>query len=408
MQQGILSTNESSQLFEQTLLADGHFDNRLGSDTAVEKHLVDLLSQQLMGSYEKLEQRVNDLTSELESMSAQRLVELTEKERLANRLETLIQSLPAGVVVLDSSGLIVESNPTAEVLLEADLKNKAWRDVVAHCFVPREDDGHEVSNTKGRRISIVTCSLGIDGQIILLTDQTETRRLQAELSRNERLSALGKVVSTLAHQVRTPLSSAMLYANHLCENTLNDTQRETFSHKLKSRLEFMERQVRDMLLFVKGDIPLNDDITLAQLSQSLYDNIDPQLALYQAQCDFHVDEQPCTLKCNHDALIGAILNLVTNSLQATSTPLLNITMSLDDKYLIIQIVDNGPGIPLEKLRQVNDLFFTTKEQGTGIGLPVVKHIVEAHGGRFILSNSKMSPPYTGLCAQIYLPMTRSN
>jgi len=75
-----------------------------------------------------------------------------------------------------------------------------------YCFSPRDDDGHEVSNHQGKRISIATRSLDKDGQIILLTDQTETRQLQANLSRHERLSALGKMVSTLAHQVRTPLS----------------------------------------------------------------------------------------------------------------------------------------------------------------------------------------------------------
>ena len=77
----------------------------------------------------------------------------------------------------------------------------------------------------GRRVSISTRSLDQEiGQIILITDQTETRRLQGELSREQRLSALGKTVSALAHQIRTPLSAATLYASHLFEKDLTSIQ----------------------------------------------------------------------------------------------------------------------------------------------------------------------------------------
>src|SRR5690625_5484430 len=118
--------------------------------------------------------------------------------------------------------------------------------------MPRRDDGHEVSLHDGRRISIATRDLGVDGQIILLTDQTETRRLQHELSRHERLSALGKMMSALAHQIRTPLSAAMLYAGHLCNADLPEQRRQDFAEKISGRLNHTERQVQDMLLFVKG------------------------------------------------------------------------------------------------------------------------------------------------------------
>ena len=184
------------------------------------------LSHQLADSYQHLEQRVLDLTEELDTVSEQRIDELQEKEQLAYRLEVLINVLPGGVVVLDKHGFIIDANPAAESLLQPALLGCKWRDIIHNCIVPKNDDGHEVSNHQGRRMSIVTRSLGEEGQIILLTDQTETRKLQAQLSRNERLSALGKMVSTLAHQVRTPLSSAMLYANHLCRHDIDARQRD--------------------------------------------------------------------------------------------------------------------------------------------------------------------------------------
>ncbi|MFX5472275.1 PAS domain-containing sensor histidine kinase, partial [Acinetobacter baumannii] len=87
-----------------------------------------------------------------------------------------------------------------------------WREVIARCFAPREDDGHEISLRDGRRLSIATRSLnGEPGQLILLNDLTDPRRPQEQLARHERLSALGRMVASLAHQIRTPLSAALLY-----------------------------------------------------------------------------------------------------------------------------------------------------------------------------------------------------
>src|SRR5690625_6979905 len=120
--------------------------------------------------------------------------------------------------------------------------------------MPRRDDGHEVSLHDGRRISIATRDLGVDGQIILLTDQTETRRLQHELSRHERLSALGKMMSALAHQIRTPLSAAMLYAGHLCNADLPEQRRQDFAEKISGRLNHIRSEEHTSELQSRGHL----------------------------------------------------------------------------------------------------------------------------------------------------------
>lgn len=365
------------------------------------------LSLQLADSYQHLEKRVVDLSSELESVSEQRYLELQEKEQLASRLATLINVLPGGVIVLDQKGVIIESNPIAEAFLEPELIGKYWREVIKRCFAPKDDDGHEVSNRDGKRISIVTRSLDEDGQIILLTDQTETRQLQADLSRNERLSALGKMVSTLAHQVRTPLSSAMLYAGHLSTKVLTETQRQNFTDKLLGRLNYMERQVRDMLLFVKGDMPLSDRVSLKELKETLAEAVEMPIKSYGASCQWlqkNIETENNTyFQCNLDALVGALLNLVNNSLQTATSVELTIQFQIEKNKLVIDILDNGPGINLSTQDKVQELFFTTKEQGTGIGLSVVNVVAESHGGCFELSNREEG----GACARLCLPLIGS-
>ncbi len=360
------------------------------------------LSAQLADSYLLLEQRVTDLNSELSRVSEQRIEELKDKEQLANRLENLINFLPGGVIVLDHRGSIAQSNPAAESMLETSLHGKLWRDVIQRCFSPKSDDGHEVSNHLGQRINISTRSLGKDGQIILLTDQTETRQLQAELSRHERLTALGKMVSTLAHQVRTPLSSAMLYGSHLLNENLSPTQQHQFTEKLVNRLHEMERQVRDMLLFVKADMLLDDVISVAELQQQLSESLEMPFRQCPVNCTWIVQHSDTPLHCNRDALMGALLNIVNNSLQAMEEGgdlSISFTVCQKSQQLHISVEDTGSGIADEISPYVTELFYTTKAQGTGIGLSVVNTVAKAHGGRFSLESTGQ-----GVCANLYLPI----
>lgn len=388
---------------------DAATTNAKRQDQKLPKSTVDLfsdLSEQLTQSYSLLEHRVADLTSELNDVSEQRIKELKGKEQVANRLEHLINFLPGGVIVLDQRGVIVDINPAAEDMLEPRLKGQLWREVISHCFSPKSDDGHEVSNNKGQRINIATRSLGEDGQIILLTDQTETRHLQAQLSRHERLTALGKMMSTLAHQVRTPLSSAMLYSNHLLNESLPENTRKGFTQKILNRLHDMERQVRDMLLFVKAEMPLNDQLTIGDLESLLKESTEMILEQYEVDCQWLIADSDRVMHCNKDALTGAILNLINNSLQAMDTKgQLRIAIyagaDREKDILMIDIIDDGSGVDDSIKAQVNDLFFTTKSQGTGIGLSVVNTMAKAHnGGVFILQNNTS----LGATASLHLPI----
>lgn len=379
-----------------------------GQDLKKAFELFNQMSQELVDSYQLLENRVAELNQELTSVADQRLQELAEKEQLAHRLESLLNFLPGGVVVLDSSGRVSECNPAAIDLLGEPLQNELWRDVIARSFAPRQDDGHEVSTRDGRRISISTRNLGVDGQIILLTDQTETRRLQSELSRHERLSALGKMMSALAHQIRTPLSAAMLYAGHLCNGKLDEERRQQFSEKIFNRLNNIERQVQDMLLFVKGELPLNDVISVSELHQALEEAMEVPLMTSESHCVWANHCREHYIHCNREALIGALLNLVNNAIQAVERQAdLRIEFSLyepqtaDNKpQLLVRVFDAGPGIPQHLLNTVGDLFVTTKAQGTGLGLAVVHAVARAHRGQFFLQ-SKVGQ---GTCASLLMPL----
>ncbi len=366
------------------------------------------LSQQLMKSHEMLERQVAELSGELSSAQAQRLEAQAEKEKVANRLDNLISFLPGGVIVLDATGRVSEANPVAVDLLGEPLEGMPWREVIARSFKPRSDDGHEVSLRDGRRIRIATRNLGVDGQIILLTDLTETRRLQSELSRHERLSALGKMMSALAHQIRTPLSTAMLYAGHLRNSELDERRRGEFTDKLSNRLNHIERQIQDMLLFVKGELPLNDYVSVGDLESGLFEALEMPLATTDSDCQWSNSCAHVHLRCNREALIGALQNLANNSIQAVGKGAeLRVSFKHEvvkgQHWLAIHLSDKGPGIDPELLPRVRDLFVTTKSQGTGLGLAVVQAVARAHGGAFDLR----SDVGQGTHATVLLPLTQS-
>ena len=362
--------------------------------------LFNQMSTQLTDSYSLLEARVTELKGELAVVSAQRMAELAEKERLANRLQNLLDLLPGGVIVIDDRGRVHEANPAAIELLGLPLVGELWRQVIARCFAPREDDGHEISLKDGRRLSIATRSLDAEpGQLVLLNDLTETRRLQDQLARHERLSSLGRMVASLAHQIRTPLSAALIYASHLTEQALPVETQQRFAGRLKERLHELEHQVRDMLVFARGELPLTDRLSPKQLMQSLQAAAQPHVegVSMRWQCDIHGGE----VLCNRDTLVGALLNLIENALQAgTPQVRLKVHVYARDSTLRLAVSDSGSGIEPHVLRRLGEPFFTTKATGTGLGLAVVKAVVRAHQGELQL-HSRLG---RGTCALLSLPL----
>ncbi len=375
-------------------------ESRQGLDQAFA--LFDQVSTQLNQSYSMLEARVSELKGELAVVGQQRMAELNEKERLANRLQNLLDLLPGGVIVIDDQGLVREANPAACQLLGEPLVGQLWRQVIARSFAPRKDDGHEVSLRDGRRLSIATRSLDAEpGQLVLLNDLTETRRLQDQLARHERLSSLGRMVASLAHQIRTPLSAAMLYASHLAdsERELAPETRQRFAGSLKERLHELEHQVRDMLVFARGELPLVDRLTPKGLFQALQQAAQAHVQGHAVrwQCDCHLGE----LLCNRDTLVGALLNLIENALQASDSPArLKVHLFRRQHTLHLTVSDAGSGIDAQLLGRLGEPFLTTKATGTGLGLAVVKAVVRAHQGTLAL-RSKVG---RGTCVKVELPL----
>ena len=306
-------------------------------------------------------------------------------------LDAVLGAMPNGVVMLDSRGMISHANPAAQSLLGHPLVNHLWRDIIAVAFAPREDDGHEVSLASGARVRLDISALSPHpGQLIVITDMSETRALQERVSHMQRLSAMGRMVASLAHQIRTPLSAAMLYAQNLCRETLPVPQRQKFSQKLSDRLMDLEQQVNDMLLFAKSgeQLPVAM-IQLSELISTVREQVEPISAKSQVQFDIVVAPHEVSILGNLSALTSALQNLIMNALEACQ-PGQRVVLHahIDAETIHVVVSDNGPGISDVDLQHIFTPFFTRKSQGTGLGLAVVKTVAKAHQGDVLVRSER--------------------
>ncbi|MEM6511632.1 MAG: ATP-binding protein, partial [Pseudomonadota bacterium] len=356
-------------------------------------------SDQLEQSYRDLQYKVEALTRQLNSEQSARLGEYRKTERLSKRLAQLLESLPGGIVVIDGDGQIQQHNSQAARLLGRPLLGCSWASIVKREVHGGGTEDGNILLRDGQWLSLSRRALKNEaGEVILLADVTDSRQISELRQRQERLSAIGEMTAEFAHQVRTPLASAMLYAAQL-DTATPDQQRAV--QKISERLTDLGRMVDDMLLFAAGTQTAVETVNIAELVASAASAVDGTLG-QRTQLSIVVQDRTLAVSGNADALRGAIVNLITNADQAAigAVRIVVSARQADDK-LVISVSDNGPGVPEEFLPRLFEPFFTTRPQGTGLGLAVVQQVAAAHSGRARVASSKLGTSFT-----IELPQQR--
>ncbi|MDH5395065.1 MAG: ATP-binding protein, partial [Gammaproteobacteria bacterium] len=253
---------------------------------------------------------------------------------------------------------------------------------------PRSDDGHDISLVDGRKVNISTCPLGSEpGQILLITDVTEIRYLQDRMGQQQRLAAMGEMAASLAHQIRTPLSAALLYVSNLKRQVLSDQDRFSLTEKMTSRLRHLEQLIEDMLMYSRKGKVGEEYFSSDSLLDELYQGIEPHLESTKTTFIKNNYSQNLSILGNRQMLLSALSNLAMNAMQAMKEGgRLEASVSKEGSNVCISLKDNGPGIPLAMQQQIFDPFYTTRTQGTGLGLAVVKAVAKAHGGQVELQS----------------------
>lgn len=349
-------------------------------------------SDVLATSYQQLQGKVETLHRQLRRAQSARLAELVLKEQLSQHLSHLLETLPGAIIVLGGDGIILESNSQATSLLNQPLIGCAWATIVQREV---RDGGSEDGNIQlrdGRWLCLSRRPLQQEsGEVLLLSDITESRQMAELRQRQARLTAIGEMTAKFAHEVRTPLASAMLYAGQL-EQASSGQQRVV--RKITARLNDLGRMVNDMLGFAAGIRRSQESLYVRDLLKDVCLAVAAQLD-ERTQLSVSAEDDRLQLEGNKDALKGALVNLVTNAVQACdSDAVIVLAACRKSDFIELSVSDNGPGIAAAALPRLFEPFFTTRPQGTGLGLAVVQTVAHAHGGTVSVDSSGAGSRFT--------------
>jgi signal transduction histidine kinase/CheY-like chemotaxis protein len=335
---------------------------------------------------------------------------LSTQEAEADRFRSMIESMPQGVLLSDADGAIEQLNPAAHQLLaDAELSecgefyDLLGRLSCAAAIAQVRSGSVRVAEIevqpRPHRVWSLTLSPRAgtdparDGLLLVISDVTERRRLQQRLAQSEKMSTLGQLISGVAHELNNPLTSILGYTQLLRARNCEPAVAE--------RLALLEREagrcrriVANLLSFARVRGPEWRPLSLNQVVQDVVG-----LLAYQLRCDgvelrCELDGRLPPLRGDVHQLEQVLVNLLTNARHAlrareTGRIVTVRTCSLGTAEFVLEVGDNGPGIPSEHRSRIFEPFFTTKSEGegTGLGLSLVHEIVTAHGGSIALVDS---------------------
>ena len=365
-----------------------------------------LASSELCTAYDELRLQAQTLTEELALANGELRRQLAEKAALSQRFAVLIEALPGGMVMLSESGVVVEANPTAERMLGEPLIGVSWDALLAERLLQTAVASEWMKNggagEQALRLSISSRALPPGaGKVLLLQDITQAHAQRESVERSQRLAAMGEMAARLAHRLRTPLATALLYAAQLGQATLAAPERERFAGKTVDRLRHLERLIEDMLLFVRGAKVGSEPVELSELLREAYQTIEPHALACGLQFELCDVSGECAVRGDRQALVSALLSLLENAVQACKPGgHIRLAAGIAGTQVVFRVTDSGPGIAPEAQSRLFEPFFTTRSGGTGLGLAIVRAVAEAHGGKVAAS----SVPGTGSEFVLWLPL----
>lgn len=335
------------------------------------------------------------------SMHIDRIVSAGERE--SDRFRSIFEAMPQGVLLTDARFAPLQINRAAMTMLEqagidprAGLGQAFSRLGLAGVIEQwQEQQGPsceaELRAEGGRRWSVTVSRLRSATSersdfLFVLSDVTDSRRLQEQLAQSEKLSSLGQMISGVAHELNNPLASVVGYAQLIRNTTHGDD-------KLRRRLETLEREshrcrniVKNLLSFVRRRDPERVPLSLNQVVENVIGLLRYQLRVDGIRLEKQLSTELPAIEGDAHQLEQLLVNLLTNAAQAIRSEgkpgRVAVHTMMHGASVRMEIEDSGPGIPAELREAVFDPFFTTKAigEGTGLGLSLAYDIVDSHGG----------------------------
>lgn len=360
--------------------------NIIGTDSLQDAFQMFMHASQALEDHQlHLHREIENLSANLAAANTKLRIQVAEKQDATNRLRALLQALPAGVLLVEA-GLVVEFNPAASALIGQLSIGQPWRlpEQWVRTAVP---DEYLTSADAGARVVQVRIVSSGPRSMIQLLDVTSTVNTHARNEREAKLVAMGRMAADIAHQLRTPLSTALLYASHLADGKLGDEDRAQFAQRLRDQLVRLESLASSMLGFVRERPKQVEVISLAELAEDS-----------MASCGLLCEKRGVALvpsilagehviAINRQQIRSAIVALLENALEvSTAGQTIAFEVRVEGQRAHIIVEDQGPGIAPSMMDHLFEPFSTTRVTGTGLGLSIARTAVEAHRGQIIAAN----------------------
>ena len=331
-----------------------------------------------------------------------RLLELLSSGK--RQWELTVDAINQAICIVDNQGVVRRANRVFANLVQTPvtaipgrawltLLPPAWGAVVSRALT--EPGAHEIRS--GERVYTVSAlhMAGADDKAAVLSfeDHTEKRRLQDQLIQSEKMSAIGQLISGIAHDLNNPLASVIGFSDFLAES--GDVP-QALAEPLRVIRQEAERAatiVKNLLSFARRQEGERSPQPIRPLLESVLGLLKNQMMAFKVEATLVVEPGIPDIEMNPNQIKQVFVNLLNNAAQAIGSTGQPGTITISAKRWLdgvaVSIADEGPGIPEELLPRVFEPFFTTKAEGegTGLGLSICQGIVKEHGGRITLESS---------------------
>lgn len=336
--------------------------------------------------------------------------------------DLLISSLPIGLIAIDRKNTIMFCNSEAEktfAVQEAEIIgqdpqyvfpaefNKLFVQAGTDSTAPQSFDYTFYNHDKKKRSLLLTGFPVVDaekhyaGKLMLIQDVSPIKELEDKLRRTERFAALGKMAAGVAHELRNPLSSIKGLAVLLKSRFTDNESDKEAADILVKEVERLNRSIGELLDYARPQKLQKEALAIQDIIQKSISLIRIDADSAGVEIQHALGTTPVMVEVDQDKLKQVFLNLFINAIQAMEKGgLLEVTVSADEHQGICKVHDQGIGIAEENISRIFDPYFTTKPDGTGLGLAMSVKIVEEHGGTI----SVESDPHTGTIFTVRIPL----
>jgi len=358
--------------------------DRLGREIRDVKEVFSALKEnldQIMGTLQDgLMLFTRDWRVVLVSASAERFVGIPRGEMLGKHVEEVFTDhSKVGRIVLDAYAL--------------------------HRSVPQR----EIEIEKGRRVQFALDFIEERGQrigaLITIRDAESVRRIENEIELSRRLAAIGRLTSGVAHEVKNPINAIVVHLEIL-KNKLQEVAPDARRHMniIENEIRRLDRVVQTLVDFTRPVELKLTDADLRKIAEDVALLAGPDAANRNVQIEFNALEKTLPVYVDTDLIKQALLNIVINGVQAMNDGgTLKITARSRDSAALLEVVDEGPGIPKEVQDKIFNLYFTTKKTGTGIGLAMTYRVMQLHNGAIEFETE----PGKGTTFRLQVPLRQS-